>query len=835
MGTLWQDTHCSIRTLARNRGFTATAVGTLALGIGASTAIFTLINAMFLERLPVRDPQRLVLVATEGDVPLRYPHYEQLCRESHSFSGLFAFEPVCTHRLHVAGSDNPPEPIQAQAVSVDFFDVMGVRPAFGRSLTLSDDRPYDAQPVVVISHGFWRRCFGLDPTVIGHRVTLDDVPFTIVGVAPRGFFGIEVGKNPDLWWPISMVPSVDRRRNALTSQGGTWVYVMGRLKPAVTREQASAELSVVYHQIVDQESVRWRLSEEQRRGRVERRIKLKPGGAGWTTLRDDFRRPLFTLMAIVGLVLLVACANLAGLLMTRGAARQRELCVRSALGASRLTLARQLATESLLLAGMGGLLGLLLAQWGACLLARYVPGHGETILLKLTPDARVLAFTLAVSIISGVLFGIVPAWRGSRVGLATALQDRTGNLMGSRQVWNKGFVVSQISLSFCLLIGAGLLVRTVQKLSALDLGFNREHLMVFGLDIEKDYEQTRWVSLCHDMLERVRTLPGVRCVSLSSVRSLTGADGGLGPQKVAVPGVNPASEESLKVSNIGVAPQYFETMGIRLLRGRDFGPQDNPAVGVDPGKQTTHPVILDQTGARKLFGDQNPVGKHLQPIGLPPGLVLSSLEVIGMVADTIHKDVRDGSSITLYSLETFYNRGFVFFYVRTLGNPLASADGIRQVVRELDPRVEVTGLRTMNDLLNEQLLRERLTSQLAGFFGLSTLLLACLGLYGILSYGVVRRTQEIGVRMALGARAGDVLSLVIRQGMMLGLVGCVIGILLAIALTRLISTQLYGVRPTDPLTFIGVGLILLVVVLLACYLPARRAAQIDPMAALRCE
>jgi predicted permease len=838
MRTIWQDIRYGARMLIKSPGFTAIALITLAIGIGANTAIFSLIDALMFKSLPgAKNPERLVLVMDERDslASLTYPTYEELCDNNCSLSGLFASAKIRGRRLVVDGSRGQAESVQAQAVSTNFFEVLGVRMAFGQSLMPGGDRRQDSQPVVVISYAFWQRRFGRDRAVVGSRIILDDVPFTVVGVAPQGFFGFEVGTNPDLWWPIRMVPSLDGRTDALTSRGYTWVRAMGRLKPAVTREQASAELNVIYRQILDEKVVRWNLSQDQRENRLKWKISLRPGGAGWTELRHELGRPLLILMGIVGLVLLVACANLAGLLLARGTARIHELATRLALGASRWTLGCQLMTESVLLSVMGGILGLLLAQWGVQLLAGYVPGYGQAVLLDLTPDLRILAFTLVVSAASGIFFGIVPAWFGSRMELAVALRGITGNVLESRQVWNKALVASQIALSCCLLIGTGLFVRTVQELHALDLGFDRERLMVFGLDTSKDYDQTRWVNLCHEVLERARQLPRVRSASFSSVRSLTGANGAAGPRKVAAADVNPATSEGLAVETVGVAPQYFETTGIRLLRGRDFGPQDELAPGGDPTKETTYPVILDQTGAQRLFGDANAVGKHLRPIGLPFGLAWSSLEVVGVVEDAIHSDVHDGPSITLYGPERFYFRGFIFFYVKTHGNPLALADGIRQMVCDLDPTVAVTGLRTMNDILKEQLLRERLTSQLAGFFSVSALLIACLGLYGILSYDVARRTKEIGVRMALGARAGNVLALVIRQGMKLALAGCVIGILLAMVLTRLISSQLYGVKPVDPLTFVGVGLILLVVALLACYLPARRAARINPMEALKYE
>jgi predicted permease len=837
MTTLRQDLRYGVRMLAKSPRFTLVVILVLALGIGANTAIFTLIDALLLKPLPgVQDPQQLVLMTEAGDSSLAwltYPHYVQLGEECRSFSGLFASAQIRKRHLLVGGAGGWAESIQAQAVSPNFFEVLGVRIAFGRSLRPNGGQAEDSLPVAVISYGFWQRRFGLDPTAIGRRITLDDIPFTIVGVAPRGFRGFEVGRNPDLWWPIQMVPSVEGQKDVLTDRGFTWLRVLGRLKPGVTREQASAEMSGIYRRIIDEESVRWRLSEEQRQRRLAQKVGLQAGGAGSTALGHEFRRPLVLLMVMVSLVLLVACANLAGLLLARGATRHHELSTRLALGASCWTLSRQLITESLLLAAAGGVLGLLLAQWGVHLVAGYLPGYGRTILLELTPDLRVLAFTFLVSAATGVLSGLVPAWRGSHIDLAATLKDRTarGAGTGLGQRWNKLLVVSQLALSGCLLIGAGLFVRTVQKLNALDCGFNREHLMTFELEVGKDSSQAQRTNLCHQVLQRLESLPGVRCAGLSSTRSLTGADGGWGSWKVVAEDAGPDAGEGVEITSVCVTPRYFETMGIPLLRGREFLPQDESA----PRAGGTSPVppvaIVDEALARRLFGNDDPVGRHLRSLNRRMPL----LEIVGVARNVRHYGLREQPTINLYNVETNYYRGCLFFYVRTFTSPSALAPGIRQIVREIDPTVAVAGLRTMREVVDDHLSQDRLISHLASLFSLSALAVACLGLYGTLSYTVARRTQEIGIRMALGARAGDVLSLVVRQGMVLAVTGCAIGLVLAAALTRLIASQLYGVTSVDPLTFMGVGLVLLTSALLACYLPARRAARIDPMVALRYE
>jgi len=841
MGTLWQDIRYGIRMLSKNPGFTAVAVLTLALGIGANTAIFSLVDALLLKSLPrVKNPQQLVLVTDNGWASLSYPLYERLRDGNQSLSGLSTAAGIDKRQMIVIGPGTAEaESVWAQAVSGDFFAVLGVSAVVGRTLTPHDDRPGDPRAVVVISHGLWQRRFRLDPAVVGGTITLNDVPFTIVGVAPRSFFGFVVGSRPDLWWPIQMIGQVDGADGAerLSSQdwGSQWLHIVGRPKPHVSNEQARAELDVIFNQMRSIQADELGLSGEKRQEYLSHRIELHAGGTGYSDLRGQFQKPLFFLMAIVGLVALVACANLAGLLLARGAARRREFSIRAALGAGRLFLVRQLVTESLLLAGLGGILGLLLAQWGVRLLTRYIPGYGETIQLTLTPDLRILAFTLAVSVFTGVFFGLIPAWQGSRADLATPLKKQAGSLMDreSRPFWNKALVVSQIALSCCLLIGATLFVRTLQRLKALDVGFDRRNLLVFQLDPGKGYDDGRRANLYEEVLRRLESLPGAESASISSLRSLGGSEWGWGPKNVIVEGSGLSAEQGMAVRGTAVGARYFETMGIPLLRGRDFGPQDEPLPEAGQTNRATRPVIIDQTSAHMLFGEENPLGRLLRGSGR--GVSWPPLEVIGVVKDVIHKELRRGPRISLYGLETCRSGVMHFFHVRTLGSPLPVAGGIREIVRQVDPKVEVTRLQTVDDLVSSQLLRERAMAHLASFFSLSALALACLGLYGVLSYAVSRRTREIGVRMALGAQRYNVLSTVIRQGMTLTLIGCGLGVILAVALTRIVSSLLYGVTPTDPLTFALTVLLLGAVAFVSCWLPARRAARIDPMVALRYE
>ncbi len=840
MGTLWQDIRYGVRMLRKNPGFTAVAVLTLALGIGANAAIFTLIEALLLKSLPVKDPQQLALVTVHAwygrNASFSYPLYQQWRDNSRSFAGLFTATGVHRYRMTVDGADSRDVGrVGVRAVSGNFFDVLGVPAVLGRTLTPADDREGDPQAVAVISHGFWRRRFGLDPAAVGKTVLLDDIAVTIIGVAPRRFSGFEIGTTPDLWWPIQMLPQTDPARRRLAEKGSQWLRVMGRLKPGATREQAQAELDVIFRQTLEGQVARHAssFSETERRRFLGQRIEVQPGGTGYSRLRWEFRRPLLILMAIVGLVLLVACANLAGLLLARGAARRREFSMRAALGAGQSTLIRQLAVESLLLAMVGGVMGLLVAHWGARLLAHYaVPSYGETVLLDLGLDLRILAFTFAISVFAGVLFGLLPAWRSSRLDLTTTLKDQAGAFSGeSGQFWNKGLVVSQIAVTCCLLIGAGLFVRTMQKLKSVDVGLTRENLLTFQLDLGKDYDRQRRGDFYWEVLRRVESLPGVRSACCSSIQSLGGSESGWGPYKVVPQRSDLDIDEGLDVRGTAVTVDYFATMGIPLLRGRDFGPQDEPTAPVGQMDQGSRAVIIDDTIARTLFGKADAVGQFLRADGSGP-----SFEVIGVAKDVIHKQLRGGPRPSVYSIPAPNRRGVLsFFHARTVGNPLVAASGIRKVVRELDPKVEVTDLQTMTDLLNDQLFRERSLSSLVGLFSLLALVLACLGLYGILSYAVARRTREIGVRMALGARGRNVIFVIMRQGMTLTSLGCALGVLLAIALTRVVSSLLYGVTPTDPVTFVLTVLLLGTVAFVSCWLPARRAARIDPMVALRYE
>ena len=813
----------------------------LALGIGANTAIFSLLNAVLLKMLPVQNPEQLALFTVAGqrgtDESFSYPLYEQFRDRTQGFTSVFASGGLNRLRMIAPepGAGGQSESVQAEKVSGNFFSALGVNAIHGRILTDDDDRAGNPHPVAVISYGFWQRRFSLDPAVVGKKITLNDVPFTIVGVAPPGFYGFEVGRSPDLWWPLQMNPQIFPGSQVLNQRGSTWLRLMGRLRPGVSEAQARAELDIIFQQTLAEmaEARAARLGSKwtstERRAFLERRIELQSGSGGWTELRKQFRQPLLVLMIVVGLVLLIACANVANLLLARAAGRQKEIAVRLALGAGRLRLIRQLLTESVLLALIGGAVGLIFANWGARLLLAYLPQRGA-IALNLEPDSRVLGFTLMVSLLTGILFGLVPALRATRPDLTVALKEQAGNVSigRSRLSLNKILAVSQVALSLFLLISAGLFVRSLQKLKGLDAGFDRENLILFSLDMGTGIDATRRVNLYQRLLERLETLPGARSASLSSYGLLSDNNWN---EKIAVLGYARQPDENLECYRQIVGPKFFETMGIPILLRRDFGPQDARLIGNNASQSPPRVAVVNQALARYFFPNENPVGKRFS-INRPD----EPIEIIGVVKDAKYRALREETRRTFY-LPFFQQLGAsdTSFELRTLSQPAGMAETIRHITQELDPKMQALRLRTMNEVVDESLTRERFVAQLAGFFSLVALLLAAIGLYGIMSYAVTSRTNEIGIRIALGAQAGDVVRLVMRETMLLVGIGIIIGLGAAIAFTRLISSLLFGLTPTDPLTIALASLLMIASAALAGFLPARRACRVDPMIALRYE
>ncbi|HSE97807.1 MAG TPA: ABC transporter permease, partial [Blastocatellia bacterium] len=793
--TLAQDGRYGLRQMRKQPVFTIVAVLSLALGIGANTAIFSLIDAVLLKTLPVKDPEQLLLLSwrsgpnfpaemlsghmsiTEQEASstsFSYATFDQFRRENQVFSDVIAFAEL--ERLNV-GIDGQAELGNGQVVSGNYYEALGVRPVIGRALTDYDDRVADAEPAAVISYGYWQRRFGRDPHVLGRAIYLNGSAFTIVGVAPPGFSGtLEVGVSPDITVPVAKQSLVMPGEPYINKPGVWWLQVIGRLKEGATEEQARASLDVILQQSV----AAYKPTSDQKRDIP--RLETTSGSRGLSEARKSFSDPLFILSCVVGLVLLIACANVSNLLLARAAARRKEIAMRLAIGASRIRLVRQLLTESLLLALTGGALGLLLAFWTKDLLVAALPNTRPGLRIDAAIDLRVLGFTVGVSLLTGLLFGLVPAFRATRVDLTPILKDNAAGSIkgGSRSLLGKTLVIAQVAMSLVLLVGAGLFVRTLRNLENVDLGFNKENILLFRIDPTLNgYKGLAIADLYGRIAERVEQLPGVRSVSVSNYALISGS---ASIARITVPGFTPPPGHKPYVYLHPVGASFFETMEIPLLLGRGFGPQDrqgSPAV-----------AIINETFARTYFPDENPIGKKFSF----PGSKLPDLEVIGMVKDAKVSRVRDEIPPTYYTpyLQNAQNLRSMTFEVKTSGEPADLVPLVRQIVQEMDGNLPIFNVKTQSEQVKEAMLQERQFAMLSSFFGLLALLLACIGLYGILSYAVARRTNEIGIRMALGAQRPDVVWMVMRETLVLIVIGVAIGLGGAFLSTSLISSMLFG-------------------------------------------
>jgi len=843
---LWQDLRFGARMLLKKPGFTSVAVLTLALGIGANTAIFSLVNEVLLKMLSVRQPEQLVLldwrtggqfifgsmsgsITQEPETGLRvgssfsYPAFEQFRSRTQTLSDVFAFAPLSQLNVSVGGQA---EVASGQLVSGGFYPGLGVQPAVGRVLTPDDDRD-SADPVAVLSYHYWRSRFGLDPDVVGKTISVNGVPLTIVGVTPAQFYGgLEVGSSPDLSLPVAAGPRLNpgaTGRSEAKEAWNWWVQVLGRLKPGVSAEAVRAELEGGFQQSALEG---WQALPPARRPpdygpRELPELRVSSGSRGLAYLREDYEHPLRIMLIVVGLVLLIACANIANLLLTRAAARRQEIAVRLALGASRLRLIRQLLTESVLLAVLGAALGWLLAWWAKDLLLMWRPSGRGQLQAHLEMDWRVFGFTAAVALLTGILFGLAPALSATRVELTPVLKENSRGARGSLSRFGKSLVVAQVAVSLLLLVGAGLFIRTLHNLQSVELGFNPENLLLFRVDPRpKGYKGEEVNRLYEQMVERFEAVPGVRSATLSEYALLT-SSGRRGPAYVE--GRAPLSRAENNVYQQRARWNYFDVMQIPLLAGRSFTPQDDG--------RAPKVAVINQTMARKFFGEESPVGRRFgfkQDKG-------GEIEVVGVVRDAKYEGPRDEPPSVAYIPYPQESLGQATFALRTAGDLGQVVEAVRGAVREVDKDLPVFSVKTQVELADEALGRERLFAWLTGVFGLLALLLASIGLYGVMSYAVAERTHEIGLRMALGASQGQILRQVIGQGTFLTIIGIVIGLAAALALTRFITSYLFGVSAMDPPTFLAIGALLAVIALVACYLPARRAAKVDPMTALRYE
>ncbi|MBI4624048.1 MAG: ABC transporter permease [Verrucomicrobia bacterium] len=841
--TLLHDLRYAVRQLRKTPGFTSVVILSLALGIGANTAIFSLVNEVLLKSLPVKNPDELVVFRHSGRIMAYAPRwingngdhvvdsitkehrnnafspvvFARLQEKSTALSDVFAFSPMA--QLNAVIDDMPEIVPLGQIVSGNYYAGLGVPALLGRTLTPADDQPA-ATAVAVISHRYWQRRFNREPAVVGKTIWLNTVPVTIVGVTPANFSGtLQVGEAPDFSVPLALAPRLRPERASYFERQQPsywWLRIIGRLQRGATREQVRAQLEGAFQQVV--------LEAFPNTDMPLPGLRVEPGDQGLDEARRTYRQSLLILTGLVGLVLTIACVNVTNLLLARAAARRKEIAVRLALGAGRGRVVRQLLTESLLLSLLGGGLGALFAWWGKDLLLALQPAalpstSGSALVLDLAIDGRGLAFTIAVAIATGILFGLIPALRATRVDLNAEFQGgaRTrGSVSRSRLA--KSLMVAQVALSLVLLIGAGLFTRTLRNLQRVDAGFDRGQLLLFRLDAEaagRDRMQT--AALYREVRERVAALPGVRASTFSMYPLLasqkTGGGGSIFGYKNG-PGV----AITIGGDITGVGPDFFKTIRIPVLLGREFDFRDTT--------RAAEVVVINQKLVRKVFGDENPIGKRT-----------TFGEIVGVVADAHYDDLKNSVEPTAYvpfqQMRVLGGQGN--FAVRTDVDSRAVLASVRGIVRQIDPKLPLFDVRTQEEQVARLLQQERLFAQLAGFFGLLALGLVCVGLYGLMSYAVLQRTGEIGIRVALGALPRSVQWMILRESLALVCVGVVVGVAGAWAASRLIAKMLYGLSPTDPVTYGGVALLLIAVALLACLLPARRASKVDPMVALRCE
>ncbi|HKV62093.1 MAG TPA: ABC transporter permease [Candidatus Acidoferrum sp.] len=828
--TLFQDIRYALRMLRKNPGFTAVVVLTLALGIGANTAIFSLMNAVLLQSLPVGNPQELVVVkylsaqSERANEDFSYPMYQALHDKSSVFDGVIARSGVSFNATYSGQSEH----VSGEIVSGNYYAVLGVRPWLGRLFFPEDDRTPGAHPVAVLSYAYWQVRFAGDPSIVGKQILLDAQPMTVVGVSAPGFFGTDLARDPAIRVPMAMtlvfkpVPA-----NRMQSARHRWLTIMARRKPEVSIAMAQAATEVLHHQVLEEQLNRLGSSVKahDRERILATHIQLDDGSQGFAHLREEMKQPLVLMFSVTAIVLLVACANLANLLLARSAKRRREVAVRLAIGAEPGRLIRQWLTESILLGVLGGATGIVFAHWLKTGLIHFLPAEFSNT-LRAPLDARVLGFLAIASVFTGILFGLAPALQISRSSVTAAMHGEASLTASGERVFSlrNALVFLQVALSLPLLIGAGLFLHSLSNLRGVDTGFVKENVFLANLNPSLNgYPTERIRGLYHDLLARLRAVPQVRAASLTSSSAISG---GWDQLSVRVEGYQPKQDENMSPNAALISPGYFASLGIPIIQGRDFSDEDT----------ATRPkvAIINQTFARYFFGDANPIGRRVSTNDDPKAPL--EMEIIGVVKDSKYVSLREKPRRHLYTAMAQEPHLFdMTLQVRTTDDPRSIGGLVRAQVHDIDPNLPLYATTTLEIQIDDSLTSERLVTWLSSLFGIVATLLASIGLSGVIAFSVARRTREIGIRVALGAQRGDVLRMVVSQTALSVSAGMVVGLAVAYALGRLMTGMLYEVGSTDPRSYAAASVSLAVVASLAAYLPARRATQVDPVTALRYE
>jgi predicted permease len=833
MTLAFNDIRFALRGLIRSPLFSIVAILSLALGIGANTAIFTLIDQILLRKLPVAAPDELVMLYQQGahngsNMGTRmhsYPMYQEFQKRAEPLA-----EVLCRRLAETSVSiDNQTERLETEMVSGNYFSMLGVHPALGRVFSSQeDDQVYEGHPVVVLSYDYWVRRFSRDPGVVGKKILVNSYPMTIVGVSAAGFSGLDPARSPQIRVPIQMKPRVvpEWFWVYMDNPRTRWVQVFARLKPGWTVQSAEAPLQTLFLQIRANEMTLpgakdW--SQYARDQFMKGKMRVEAAAGGFSNMRNDFSTPLIVLMCMVGLVLLIACANVANLLIARGFMRQKEIAVRLSLGASRGQLVRQMLVESLVLSCIGGAVGIALAVVLTQGLLAFVPSDGRPILIRATPDARILGFTLGLTFLTGIVFGLLPALRASRPDPWTTLKDTVGAIAGTggSLFLRKGLVAAQVTLSFLLLFGAGLFVRSLQNLKTADTGVALDNLVTFQLSPAlSGYDNPRAMAFFEQLMDNLRAVPGVKTAALAVVPILSGDEW---DNSMSVEGHQAKDGENMQAFMNALSPGYFATMGIPILEGRDFNRTDV--------KENAKTAIVNRRFAEHFFPGKSAIGRHIGN-GTGPKTKLD-IEIVGVVANALYEGPREGIRRQVYIPN--WGKGGVTYYLRTTNSSAAAFGAIRNEVRKLDASMPVYAMKTLEGQLDETLLTDRLIAALAAGFGLLATLLASVGLYGVMAFVVARRRKELGIRLALGAEPGGVIWLVMKEVLLLLAIGLAVGIPAALSLGRFVASQLYGIEARDPWTATATLILLTLVSAAAGLIPAHRASRIDPILALRYE